>query len=174
MAYADDINIDLNDLEGEWKKHPNIMHHYLVQLVEAQRQRAEIVASVEKLQATLSSDARGELEINSKKTVTETQVKQVVLQNDDYNDLQTMLRDVDYQIGLLKAARDKMEHRRDALVNLVKLKLSDWYAEPREEPRKSKESQGRDEKRAAREDERESLGAETMRKNVGKFKKVGE
>ena len=174
MAYADDINIDLTDLEGEWQKHPNIMHHYLVQLVEAQRQRAEIVASVEKLQATLSADARAELEMVSKKTVTETQIKQVILQNDDYNDLQTMLRDVDYQIGLLKAARDKMEHRRDALVNLVKLKLSDWYAEPREEPRKQKPSEERDQKRAAREDERVSLGSATPRKKLGKFKRVGE
>lgn len=152
------IDLDIYHLETEWQTQPRLYHDHALILAECAKEAKEAKAQLELVEAELDYAVRqvpSEFGLDPDGKITETLVKGCVTRHSKYQIALKKKLDADYREDVAKAAVRALDHRRDALENEVKLRLADYFSEPRI-PRANEEEQqfSRDQKKSAARDRR--------------------
>ena len=129
--YKSDLDIDMNDLEGEWLKQPSLFMYYSEAHAEAIKERENAKNNLDIVDAQLDSEIRRDWEKHWTKSPTETAVKNWVLQHEKHKKALDLFNDKSHSVNLLQSAKSAFDHRRKALENLVTLLVTGFHSEPK-------------------------------------------
>jgi hypothetical protein len=123
----DFFEIDKNNLDRECVRQPKLYHKYAMQLVHRRRDLEQAKARLEIVSAETGQKVRR----RAPDKLTEKMVQEQTLTNGKYIAALKELMDLQHEVNVLVVAVDTLDHRKRALENLVKLRLADYFAEPR-------------------------------------------
>lgn len=112
-----DLFVNRNDLSSEYASHAERFAWYATCYELAQDKLARLEAELKRAYAIIDHEVRSNLLLAGSKS-TEKMVENSVITDMRYVQLQDEMFDAQKQVGLLKAARDAMIHRRDMLVSM--------------------------------------------------------
>ncbi len=141
------VQVDKNNLEGEWTDQPGAMHYVLIQWAEKLQERKEAEKALELVMAEMDERIRTAIDKAGEKA-TETAVKRKILGTKAYQQAAKYCDQCAHELHLIEAERSGLEHKKAALDNLTRLRLADWYSEPKR-PRSRDYDAGADEQRDA-------------------------
>ena len=142
------VSIDKHNLEQEWIDQPGAIHYILIQYAEALAARKVAESELEKVMAEEGEEIRRQLE-SAKKKETETGIKRLLIAGEPYQ-VALQARDAAaHALHLIEAERAGLEHKKTALENLTKLRIADWYSEPKRPREPVNHDEDSDEQRAA-------------------------
>lgn len=132
MKPKDTYEIDRHRLHMEWERQPKLFH-------EAAEKLAEADSEVDRLKGVLElTEARIELEIRKEPTafgikgrVTDKAIEKLIVLDDDYQEALENYHKARRLARHLKAEVDYLGHRKTAIEYLSKLRLADYFADPR-------------------------------------------
>jgi len=138
--YVKDIRINEHDLESEWINQPSMMMEYNDLYAVAIFERDELKVKLEYTAAQLDAEIRknyAKFGFDSKPT--EAAIKNTIVCRKRYVDVMKKTLIANKQANLMAGVRTSFEHRKKALENLVTLKVTGFYSEPRNKARDIKE-----------------------------------
>ncbi len=124
------ITLDADNLEQEWTDHPGAVHWVNIQWAEALRERKFAEFDLESVLAREDVALRTAFDNAGKKT-TETEIKRLLLANSACREAAQKRDEAAHIQHLVESERTALDHKKSALENIVKLRLSDWYSEPK-------------------------------------------
>jgi|GEM_PF-2091359 len=124
------LDIDPNLLDKEWINQPRFFMRYALQAADARRRYEEAKANLKIVAAEQDQQVRMRAAANEEKT-TEASISAQVIRNSKYWEAEQAVFDAKYHMDVMDAAVEALRHRKDALENLVRLRLSEYYSEPR-------------------------------------------
>lgn len=133
------LEIDEHNLEREWTRQPKLFFRWAREAADARLTVDEAKAALEIVRAEVDSEVRSDPEghgIDGK--VTEKMVEAVVVQATVCIAAVRKLAKAKHRYDVLCALVSALEQRKSALEYLVRLRLSDYYSEPRV-PKESRE-----------------------------------
>jgi len=134
------LEIDEYNLEREWAKQPKLYFRWAREAARSRSLMDEAKAQLEIARAEVDSGVRADPEGNGiEGKVTEKMVEAVVVQSVVYIKAVRHLGKAKYRYEIVSALVSALEQRKSALEYLVKLRLSEYYSEPRA-PRESREA----------------------------------
>jgi len=122
-----DVEVQEHLLDQEWKRQPELVFKYGMMLADARRelQRAERMLVDRKNE--LSRDIRENPEAYGLAKVTESAIQTAIELDKRYLDWRDEIDQLRYEVGVLAAAMEALQHKRRALEKLVDLYLADYY-----------------------------------------------
>ncbi len=126
------LEIDEYNLEKEWTKQPKLFFRWACEAANARQEVDEAKAALEITRAEVDSEVRADPEgygIDGK--VTEKMVEVVVIQSAVCIAAVRKSQKAKHQYDVVSALVSALEQRKSALEYLVRLRLSDYYSEPR-------------------------------------------
>lgn len=135
--YKLDIEIDENDLEGEWITHPSIYMHYSGILADAIKNRDDAKLKMEWIAANIDLDVRKHWDSKYKFTSkpAEGAIKNTILTNKKYLTAYRKYNKCVRIVNSMTGVKTAFEHKKHALGNLVSLQISGFHSEPRNKVR---------------------------------------
>ena len=124
--------VDKHNLDREWTDQPGAMHYVLIEWAEKLQERKETEAKCERIMAEQDEVIRKGLEDRGEKA-TETAIKRLLIASPQYQQAIKERDEAAHILHLVEAERTALEHKKTALENLTKLRLSDWYSEPKQQ-----------------------------------------
>jgi hypothetical protein len=113
----EDVKVNSSDLDGDFCSFPSQYHNYASLYEEASDQERRLKVELARMGARLDPEARRHLaEANIRES--QAKVDSWVTTHKLYVEIHDELLDVQRTVGLLKAARDAMLSKKDALVSL--------------------------------------------------------
>lgn len=161
-----DLEIDRHGLEEELLVQAPTFHYWLMQHVNAQRDKENTQAHVDETVGQLADAYRASL--TGSKAPTETAVKQAMSSDQSYMEAMEGLREANHTVNVLGAAVKAMDSKKRALENLVELRGQDWHSRPK---RIDKEAEERSEAEGRREHTEGLEQKPPTRKRPGKVSK---
>jgi len=137
-----DIHIDENNLETEWLEQASLFVYYAELHAEALYQRDMAKSKLDLLFAKLYSERRKNWERYFDSKPTESALKEHILSDPKYQKAERHLISSAKDANLMLSVKTAFEHRKKALENLVTLKVSGFYAEPKNKIRKLQQTGG--------------------------------
>ncbi len=128
---AFDIEVDENALDTEWVRHPRLYHQYCVKLADAKWRQDQAKAELELVEAELDKMIRKNPGDFGLEKVTEKSIEKCIPTEEEYLEKYQELINAKHTTQVLQAAVNALETKKSALENLVKLRLADYYSEPR-------------------------------------------
>lgn len=125
------FTIDKHHLDEELVKHPKELHKYAELLADAEEEHSTKKARLEIVEAELSKDIRSDPVKYDLPKVTEDAIRNTVILQERYQTAKAKLIAAKHKVDVLEAVVEALRDTRSMLENLVKLFLSDYYAEPR-------------------------------------------
>lgn len=113
----EDLHVDRFDLNTEFEKHSERFAWYATAYELAQAYEGRLKNDLERLYALLDIQARAKMTQNNIR-ITEKKVENTVITDNTYMKLQDEYQEAKLQTGVLKAARDAMYAKKDALISL--------------------------------------------------------
>lgn len=143
---SDFFDIDPNALDKEWVNQPRLYYTYASEAAEArdawERAKAEkevMEAEMEEAEAEVSLKIRRNPDGYNLEKVTEDCIKKTVLLQAEYKAAQRLLFQAQQKVikaksklDLAEVAVKTLDHKKAALEDLVRLRLANYYAEPRD------------------------------------------
>ena len=130
--YNKDIEIDENDLEGEWLVHPAIVMYYNKAFADAQYNRDKLKIKLDQESAKLDSDVRKNWkDLNFDSKPTENAIRSYILLHPNYRKAEIKHLKAIREVVMLTGVRNSFEHRKKALENIVSLRITGFHSEPR-------------------------------------------
>jgi len=129
--YDKDIEIDENDLEGEWVEHSTKVLHYQSAYADALHNRDLKKVTLDQDYAKLDSEIRKDWQKHFDSKPTEVAIKNYIILHPTYVKTERELMDLSHQVNLLLGVKNSFEHRKSALQSIVSLKISGFHSEPR-------------------------------------------
>jgi hypothetical protein len=139
--YKKDIKIDTSNLEDEWIKQPSLYLYYADAHAEALRERDLWKARLEYTYAKRYSSIKKDWEKYFDSKPTEAAIKEYILSLPAFKKIEAKYIEACYYVNTMLAAKTAFDQRKVALQNLVQLRISGFYAEPKA-PQRSKMSIG--------------------------------
>jgi hypothetical protein len=127
----DIIEIHLDRLDEQWVNQPRLYRKYASLLADAKREHDEAKAAKELTEADISQSVRTHPSKYGIEKVTEGAVENSVKLNLQYRNAVQVVIEAKHRVDLLGGIVETLDHRKASLEALVKLRLSDYYAEPR-------------------------------------------
>jgi len=121
-----DLTIRANLLDDEWVNFPPKLFSYTEQVVEAEQILERIELKRDTLMAQLDETAR-----NSGEKMTEARVKNWIIAQPVYQEVEEERIKARYEVSMLKAVVKALDSQRKALEKLVDLYLVNYYSEPK-------------------------------------------
>ncbi|RLD78262.1 MAG: hypothetical protein DRJ07_13455 [Bacteroidetes bacterium] len=140
LDYVKDIRINEHDLESEWINQPSLMMQYNELYAVAVFERDSLKVKLDYTAAKLDSEIRKDYsKFGFESKPTEAAIKSAILFQKQY--VRTMKKTLlaAKQANLMAGVRTSMDHRKKALENLVTLKVTGFYSEPRNKTKDLKE-----------------------------------
>ena len=131
MNDHDFYEIDANRLDAEWVSQAKRYHHYAEKLAECRRAWEQAKAERDIVAAEKDKEIRSHPGRFGLEKVTEPVVEKTILLSKGYQAANQAVIEAKYALDIVQAAVDTLDHKKKALENLVSLRLSDYYAEPR-------------------------------------------
>lgn len=126
--------IDEHRLDIEWKNQPAAYHHWSIELANAQKIHDINKAKLDVIKAELDKTIRDSPDKYGLIKITEPIVAAAVLMQSEHKAALKSVIKAKHDVDILKAAVFALNHKKDALENLVRLRLADYYSEPRADP----------------------------------------
>lgn len=125
------VQFDPNRLDVEWCGQPALRMYWGAKLAEAKADLAEAKANLDVVQAEIDRDIRSDPAKYNLDKITENSIRNVVVVQDRYRKALGALVDAQHSVDVLQSVVSAVDHRKSALEELVKLRLSDYYSECR-------------------------------------------
>jgi hypothetical protein len=126
------LAINLNELEVEWTEQPKLYFKWARKLAVARQTFDEKKAALELAVADLDASIRAnpdKYELGEK--VTEASIKNAILAQEEYTDAVAAVNDARYDVNVLEAGVQALEHRKRALEKCVDLLAMEYFSVPR-------------------------------------------
>ena len=137
LDFEADIRIDLTELDAEWLRQPVLMGRYGRLLADARRNLDRKKFKRDILRAQLAAKVRKNPDLYHIDRISNEAVGNAVEQMPECRDAEQAVNKASYHVEVMEAAVRSMHHRRDALENLVRLHMAEYFAGPTS-PRESK------------------------------------
>ncbi|MDD5053487.1 MAG: hypothetical protein PHO27_12200 [Sulfuricurvum sp.] len=152
--YKGDVEINENDLDGEWIKQASLYANWAVRYAKELRLKDIIWLKKKVLKATLYNKYRVELTVNDK-APTDTRVDSAVRSDAEYEKVSLELIDTEARVNELDAIKWAMEHKKKSLDRLSEnqdkaFNMPDGYKERREKAIQHKQEESEELDRMAR------------------------
>lgn len=144
------LDIDQDALDVEWLNQSRDYFEWATHLAESRHQLDQAKLTRDIVKADLSKCIRENPADFELEKVTESQVTNAILLQDEYQDAESKVHECSYAVRLAEAAVQAMDHRRKALENLVFLHGQNYFSEPRAIGEESSEYVATASKRRAR------------------------
>jgi len=128
--YEKDLAIDMNNLHKEWERQPHIFMLYAEAAADAKLRVDKLREEVEVIKAEIATDIRSSPESYGFTRVTESQVKELVLQDGRYAKAMERYLRAKHEYEILAAAVKAFDQRKSALENLVRLYGQQYFSTP--------------------------------------------
>jgi len=125
----EDLKIDKFDVSSEFIKHSETYGWYSTAYELAMDYEARIKSKLERVYALIDVRVRAQMN-NASVRITEKKVENTVITDPEYVELQSLYQDAKRDTGLLKAARDAMQAKKDCLISLGANMRAEWSSEP--------------------------------------------
>lgn len=125
------LDIDLYSLEKEWARQGNLMRSWCKKKARADRMTRDAKDYMEYVKAKLSLQARHQPDRFRITKVTDASVEQAVIIHGTFREAQKAYSLAKEAADMIGATVEGLRNKRDALQDMVKLLLNDYYAEPR-------------------------------------------
>ncbi|KXH69814.1 MAG: hypothetical protein AM326_01705 [Candidatus Thorarchaeota archaeon SMTZ-45] len=130
LNYKDDLAIDKDSLEECLVEQPELYAKWSQVWAQAVRERDEAKEALNLVKAELDMKIRKSWDIlGFDKKPTDMAITTWICAQKDYRDANFILIQATYNVNVLEAAKWAFQHRKDALDNLTKLFLSNYYAD---------------------------------------------
>ncbi len=126
-----EIHPDPNRLDEEWVKQIRLRTSYGFDRAEARRELSMAKAGLEVIEAQLKLDIRSNPSKFGLDKVTEEAIKAAVPVQVKFKIAKEEVRDAQYEVDMLDAALEAIDDRKYALKDLVQLRMSNYFGEPR-------------------------------------------
>lgn len=127
----DFFTIDREQLDTEWMRQAELFFKHASRLADAKRDLESVRAEQEVTYAELDQAIRANPEQYDLKKISEGAIKQAILSQGKYSEINIMVGQLKHKVDILQAAVSALDHRKRALENLVELWSQDYWAEPR-------------------------------------------
>jgi multidrug resistance efflux pump len=124
-----DINPDPDQLDRNWVDQPRLRYRYGKELADAKLELSHAKANLDVTEAELDQAIRTDKEAYGLDKITETAVKATILLQPVFKSAQKKLMDCQHAVDVMYAAVSAIEHKKAALQELVRLRLSEYYSE---------------------------------------------
>lgn len=130
MNYEQDVRIDETALDVEWLEQPSLMMKYAKHSAQMEQRASKAKDHFEVISAELDKKIRTNPDEYDLVKTTETEIRNTVQLQGEYQTAKEHLDDAEYEAQLAKYAVQAMYQRRDALENLVRLHGQQYFAGP--------------------------------------------
>jgi len=131
MNYEEDVKIDPSQLDVEWLEQSRLMVKYTKLQAVIQRDEDTAKEKLEFVSAELDQKIRKNPEKFGIDKITENVIKNTILLNDEYSQVNTEYIDAKFENNTAKGAVRAVDTKKTALENLVKLHGQQYFAGPR-------------------------------------------
>lgn len=115
--FENDINVNMNDLDGEWIRQPALYTHWSIKYAEALAKKDKIWLVKRVLKARLYKKAKEEAEVTKKKK-TDTGIEAEIRSNPAYEEISLKLIEAELVVNKLNAIKWGMVQKSDSLENV--------------------------------------------------------
>ncbi len=143
------LDIDQYALDDEWLGHAQLYGEWAVNAADARRDLDIAKADLDVTKAEVDKAIRSDPETYGLVKLTETVISSTVLLQDDVKTAQAAVIEARHELEVMQGMVSALDHRKAALVHLVSLFLSEYYAKPTAR-KDDKEKMDEVEKRAVR------------------------
>ena len=130
MSDATFISIDQNALDKEWLRQPELMYDYSVQLADARSAMDLAKNKAEVVYAQLDADIRANPTQYGINKISETAIKNAIASEKAYRISQRKVLETRHELDILQAAVTALDHKKQALQNLVTLHGQSYFSSP--------------------------------------------
>lgn len=128
--YEKDISIDETALDIEWLRQSDLMRQYGQKVAELRLEMDQASEIVDIIYAELDKKIRDKPEDFNLGKITEGIVKSTITDHEDHKDAKRKFLKARYEYEMAKAAVTALEHKKEALKNLVILHGQQYFAGP--------------------------------------------
>jgi len=126
------LDIDEFNLDQAWVKQPRLYFTWAKKAADARRDMDQLKADLEVTRAEIDSDVRRDPNSFGIETkITEKVVEAVVAQDVRCVGVLKRMREAKHRFDVVSAVVASLDQRKSALEQLVRLRLADYYSEPR-------------------------------------------
>jgi hypothetical protein len=132
MKASDTYEINKHRLDREWERQPRMYHEVADKLAEAESEVDRLKGVLELVEARVELEVRKEpsaFRITGK--VTEKAVEKAIILEDDYQEALQEYHKAKRLARHLQADARYLEHRKSAIEHLSRLRIIDYWADPR-------------------------------------------
>jgi len=127
IDFENDLAIDPDELDEEWLKHPMLFAKYSNMASDLERIAKKAHEHVKVTRSRLIRNYK-----KKEPKATQQQVEGHYREHPDHLSAKEIMIDAEYDHSMARNAVFAFTHRRQALENLVKLILQDWFSAPRD------------------------------------------
>ena len=131
MKYEEDITIDPDALDTEWLQQPRLMLKYCKISAQQEMEYELAKENLDLIKADLDKDIRSDPEKFGITKLTETAVSNTIISHALYKEASKAVIQRKYEWGVSKGAVKSLDHKKDALENLVSLFGKQYFAGPK-------------------------------------------
>lgn len=125
-----ELKVDLNQLDDEWVKQPNIYYEAASQASDARKDYEEARNDLEVVKAELDKAIREDPESYGVGKLTEAIVTQTIVRQKEYKRACQEVVNTRHAMDVANAYVGALDHKKTALTKLVDLFLSNYFSKP--------------------------------------------
>ena len=129
--FLSDVRINKNQLEMDWLRQPSLYQKYSEVEAEAMLNRDLAKEDLDKTRADLESKIRKDPKNYDIERSTDSVIQSVITKQEEYQKMAEAYIRAKYELSVVTAMVRAIEHKKDALQNLVKLWCAGYYATPK-------------------------------------------
>jgi hypothetical protein len=140
--FNEDIKINENDLEGEWLEQASLFLYYAEAHADAMYLRDRAKSKMEYTYSKLYANVKNNWDKYFDSKPTEAALKEHILSHKKYKEVEKEFIKATKDVNMLLNVKTAFDHRKRALENLVSLRISGFYSEPKNRANKKMEGGG--------------------------------
>lgn len=125
------LEIDDQRLDKEWLKQPSLYHEFAQNAANARLLLEQAKADFDVVKADLYFDIAANPDKYGLAKTTEAAIQSKMVQCESFQDAQDSVNEKARSLGLAQALVSACDQRKQALENLVRLQLADYYSAPK-------------------------------------------
>jgi len=124
------LTVDKDNLDLALVEQASLMYDYGLEYAEALRKRDKLKDRLDVVKAELDSEIRSNPEgFGFDKKPTESAIANAILLEKEYRAASERYLEACYEVNVILAAKNALEHKKSAVENLIKLYCSNYWAE---------------------------------------------
>ena len=125
-----DFQIDVNRLDEEWIRQPDLYRRYAVAAADAKQAHEEVKNDLSVIRADVEQQVRRNPDEFGLSKVTEGAIKTAIDLHEKVREAEEAVIGARHDMDVMQAAVGALDHRKAALGDLVRLFLADYFSKP--------------------------------------------